>query len=112
MLPERQVSSEEACPVSEELLGTLYRSSQHGLSALVSSVGPETRAILALYCYRRAHLQDIGLSIAATCEEVDLSSLGRGGAVLFSRSREIPHKSILNYHQARRMVTLFTGPLR
>ena len=112
MLPERQVSSEEACPVSEELLGTLYRSSQHGLSALVSSVGPEIRAVLALYCYRRAHLQDIGLSIAATCEEADLLSLGRGGAVLFSRSREIPEKSIVNYHQARRMVTLFTGPLR
>lgn len=112
MLTERQVPSEEACPVSDELLGALYRSSQHGLSELVSSVGPETRAMLAMYCYRRAHLQNIGLAIAATCEEDDLSWLGAAGTVLFSRSREAPLKSIASYHEARRSVTLATGPLQ
>jgi hypothetical protein len=112
MLPERQVLSEETCPVSEELLGALYRSSQHGLSELVTSVGPETRAMLALYCYRRAHLQNIGLAIAATCEEGDLDLLGAAGAVLFSRSREAPPKLIATHHEARRTITLATGSLQ
>jgi hypothetical protein len=112
MQPDSHVPSEETCPVSDEMLGALYRSSQHGLSELVASVGPETRATLALYCYRRAHLQSIGLAIAATCEEADLAWLGAAGAVLFSRSREAPLKSIVPYHGARRNVTLATGPLQ
>jgi hypothetical protein len=105
-------SHEEACPVSDELLGALYRSSQHGLSELVTSVGPETRATLALYCYRRAHLQSIGLAIAATCEEADLAWLGAAGTVLFARSREAPVKSVPPYQGARRSVTLASGPLQ
>jgi len=112
MLTERHLPSEEACPVSEELLGALYRSSPHGLSELVQSVGAETRALLAMYCYRRAHLQTVGLAIAATCEEVDLAWLGTAGAFLFSQSRQVPHKPITNYHDARRTVTLAEGPLR
>ena len=112
MLTTRSVPSEEACPVSEELLGALYRSNQHGLSELVANVGPQTRAMLALYCYRRAHLQNIGLAIAATCEEDDLAWLGAAGSVLFSRSREAPLKSIASYHEARRSVTLASGPVQ
>jgi len=112
MLPEFHLPSEEECPVGEELLSALYRSSPHGLSELVTNVGPETRAILALYCYRRAHLQNIGLAIAATCKEPELAWLGTAGAFLFSRSREAPHKSIANYHEARRKVTLPGGFLQ
>ena len=112
MQTELQVASEEACPVSDELLGTLYRSREDGLSELITSVGAETRAVLAMYCYRRAHLQSIGLAIAAACEEADLVWLGAAGAFLFSRSREAPLKSIATYNAARRMVTLATGPLQ
>jgi hypothetical protein len=68
--------------------------------------------MLALYCYRRAHLQSIGLAIAATCEEADLAWLGAAGTVLFSRSREAPVKAIAIYNAARRTVTLATGPLQ
>ena len=100
---------EEACPISEELLGDLYRSNPHGLPALVNSVGPQTRAMLALYCYRRAHFQTIGLSIAATCDEVDLAALGSAGALLYSRSREAPLEPSVNYQMSRRRVTLARG---
>jgi hypothetical protein len=103
-----QMFSEDVCPVSDELLGALYRSSQHGLSELVTSVGSETRALLALYCYRRAHLQDIGIAIAATCSEADLAWLGGAGAALLSRSRNAPPKSALG-RGWRRAVTL-AGP--
>jgi hypothetical protein len=109
---EIQVTSEEACPVSDELLGTLYRSSQHGLHALVTGLSAETRAMLALYCYRRAHLQSIGLAIAATCEEADLIWHGVAGEVLFSRSRETPLTSTFSLGAARRTVTLAAESLQ
>src|SRR5271169_2053241 len=107
-----QVLSEETCPISEEQLGTPYRASQLGLSELVSSVGSEARALLALYCYRRAHLQNIGLAIATTCSEADLDRLGASGALLFSRSRDTSFKSVATHHRARRTVTLATGSLQ
>jgi len=37
---------------------------------------PRTRAMLAVYCYRRAHLASIGLAIAASCDEDDLAEHG------------------------------------
>ena len=47
--------------------------------------------MLALFCYRRSHLEIAGLAIAATCEEPDLLLAGGAlGAALFARSR--------NYH--------------
>ena len=56
---------DDDCPVSENLIGQLYRAKAHGLNQLVETVPAKTRALLALYCYRRTHLQSIGLAIAA-----------------------------------------------
>ena len=75
--------------------GEMYRASAHGLNELITSVSPTARALLAVYCYRRAHLTSIGLAIAATCERDDLTSLGgNAGAALFERSREFPQSSL------------------
>jgi hypothetical protein len=77
MLPEHRVLLEdEPCPVTDQMLGELYRASAHGLNELIATVSPTARALLAVYCYRRAHLASIGLAIAATCEKDDLTSLG------------------------------------
>ena len=46
--------NEETCPVPESVLGQLYRASPHGLDALIEMVPAQTRAMLAVYCYRRA----------------------------------------------------------
>jgi len=71
------------------MLGTLYRSSEHGLAALIESVPPSTRAMLALFCYRRSHLQSLALTIAASCEQRDLVHWGAGlGSVLFAKARQ------------------------
>src|SRR5271170_2981395 len=88
MLPEHHVvPNEESCPVGDQMLGELYRASAHGLIELIATVSPEARALLAIYCYRRAHLASIGLAIAATCEKDDLSIAGgNAGAMLFERS--------------------------
>jgi hypothetical protein len=115
MLPEHRVLlGDEPCPVPDEILGEMYRASAHGLDQLIATVSPTARALLALYCYRRAHLASIGLTIAATCDKDDLSSFGgNAGAVLFERSREAPQSSSPDTHSSRRRrITLAEGPLR
>src|ERR1039457_2472207 len=63
-----------------------YRASAHGLNELIATVSPTARVLLAVYCYRRAHLASIGLAIAATCDKDDLADWGgNAGAVLFKR---------------------------
>jgi hypothetical protein len=47
-------------PVSDRVLGRLYRASPEGLAVLVKTVPPQTRAALAVYCLHREHLSSIG----------------------------------------------------
>ena len=94
MLPEQRVE-DEPCPVTDQMLGEIYRASAHGLNELIATVPSTARALLAVFCYRRAHLASIGLAIAATCEEDDLTSLGgNAGAMLFERSRKAPQSRL------------------
>jgi hypothetical protein len=58
--------------VPEELIGRLHRATETTLLDLMEKFTPQERANLAMFCYRKAHLRRIGLSIAATC---DLPSL-------------------------------------
>ena len=81
------LAQEEDCPVPEHLLGQLYRAKAHGLDELVATVPAKTRAMLALYCYRRVHLQSIGLAVAASCEEYDLEELVAALVGFCSRKR-------------------------
>lgn len=106
-------SDGDPCPVSDEMLGELYRASKDGLPALIATVSPEIRAALASYCYRRGHLQGVGLAIASTCDERDLVRWGgTAGAALFARSREVAAQPIASHYVARRTVTLASGPLK
>jgi hypothetical protein len=68
-------------PVSDSILGRLYRASPEGLAVLVKTVPPQTRAALAVYCLHRENLSSIGLAIAASCERHELLCQG-GSAVL------------------------------
>jgi hypothetical protein len=114
MLAGQYMPDDDVCPVHDELLGELYGASKLGLPALVATVPPSTRAMLALFCYHRSHLHSMGLAIAASCDEDDLVRLGgRVGATLFTRSQEAPRPPPLASHSAnRRKITLATGPLR
>ena len=104
----------DPCPVTDDMLGELYRSSKGGLAELIATVSPDVRAALALYCYRRGHLKGIGLTIASTCELYDLETLGgTAGAALFARSREVePVAPIASHYVARQKITLASGSLR
>jgi hypothetical protein len=115
MPPEHRVLPEDApCPVSDQTLGEMYRASAHGLNVLIGAISATERVLLALYCYRRAHLASIGLAIAATCEKDDLTSLGgNAGASLFERSRGTRYSPTTAFRaHGRRKITLSTGSLR
>jgi hypothetical protein len=84
------VSAEERCPVSKALLGRLSSCSAPGLPALLEEVPPERRAALALYCYRRARLQRLGIDIGGTCAEHDLWwAGGKVGMELSCKAKQV-----------------------
>jgi hypothetical protein len=99
------------CPVRDELLGEMYRASEHGLPQLVESVSSDVRAMLALFCYRRSHLHSLAISIAASCSERELIQAGgRVGSTLYALSRE-PTARAAPSSSGRKPITLSTKPL-
>jgi hypothetical protein len=107
-------SDSDPCPVTDDMLGELYRANKNGLAELIETVSPDVRAALALYCYRRGHLKGIGLAIASTCELYHLEiSGGTAGAALFARARETtPAAPVASQYMARQKITLASGSLR
>jgi hypothetical protein len=101
--------NEEACPVSEDLFGELYRANPHGLAALIETVPAAVRALLADYCYRRSHLASLGLAIAVSCDRDDLLAAGSNGAALYQRSRTPDEEPPLSHYERRRKITLPTS---
>lgn len=114
MISSRDAYDSDTCPVRDELLGEMYRASEHGLPILVESVSPQVRAMLALFCYRRSHLHSLALSIATSCTERDLVSIGgRVGSTLYALSREAPASRAApsTSYGGRKPITLSTKPL-
>jgi hypothetical protein len=114
MFSSRDAYDSDSCPVRDELLGEMYRASEHGLPMLVESVSPQVRAMLALFCYRRSHLYALSLSIASSCSERDLVHLGgRVGSTLYALSREAPtsRAAPATSYGGRKPITLSTKPL-
>lgn len=106
--------TQDDLPISDELFADVVNLDQARLFALTAKMSRERRALLAMYCYRRSHISEIGLAIAATCDEDDLTfTCGRAGTDLFSKSRERP-QPVVNPAQPnyRRTITLFRGHLR
>jgi hypothetical protein len=112
MLPLPDVLAGDECPCSSTLIGTLYKATPEQHHALIASIPTDVRAVLALYCYRRAHLQAIGLAIAATCDESDLRFHGQSaGSALFRRARQNHQEPVPSSFQVRKTVTLSLGAL-
>jgi hypothetical protein len=114
MFPDpHRVLGDESCPVSDQLLGELYRANLRAIDQLTATMDRVGRAALAMYCYRRAHLASVGIAIAATCEEDDLGRFGgQAGELLFARSREAPQPPRPHPHFANRpKITLASGAL-
>jgi hypothetical protein len=54
--------------VSDDLVGRLYRASQNAVLGIAAELPPRDRAALAAFCYARAHLHGVGLTIATVCD--------------------------------------------
>jgi|SRR4051812_13657412 len=80
--------SEADCPVSLDLLGRLYRADPACVAEMLCDVSEDRRARLAMFCYHRAHLRQLGLTIAASCDAARLAQLaGTMGQVLAQQCR-------------------------
>jgi hypothetical protein len=113
MFSSREAFDNDFCPVRDELLGEMYRASEHGLARLVESVSSDVRAMLALFCYRRSHLHSLALLIATSCSERELVQFGgRVGSALYALSREPAARSApASSFGNRKPITLSTKPL-
>jgi hypothetical protein len=112
MFSGRDAYDSDSCPVRDELLGELYRTSASGLPRLVETVSPDVRAMLALFCYRRSHLHSLALAVAASCTERDLVQFGgRVGATLFALARQTTAARAPAPTGGRKPITLSTKPL-
>ena len=74
--------------ISDELVGRLYRSSEQAILEIAAGISPRDRASLAMFCYGKAHLHGIGLTIASTCELATLVQvMGNAvGQIIFDQS--------------------------
>jgi hypothetical protein len=74
-----------------DALSRLYGAATQSISEIVGGLSASERARLAVFCYGRAHLNSIGLAIAATCDLDHLiaaSSSATAGHTLFVQSRD------------------------
>lgn len=62
----------ETCPVPEDLLKRLLDATLNVVTDVGSQLPDHQRAALAVYCYRRSHLRQLGLSLAALCSRTAL----------------------------------------
>jgi hypothetical protein len=108
----RDFRQDPNCPVPLEMLGRLYRASEAVVHAATAELSDRRRAELALFCYARNHLRELGLAIARTCDENTLALAGgRAGAVLFAQARTIspPEFGIVRAASEKPKISL--GPL-
>ena len=90
-------------------LSRLHGATADQVSEIASKLGARERAALAVFCYSRAHLNSIGLALAAQCS-VDHLSAAAGSSVagrtLYAQSRELPPVLPVSH---RRSITLATS---
>ena len=82
--------NEDYCPVSDDVFGRLRQASPPDAVGIARSLPSSQRAQLAVFCYRRRHLHELGLMIASTCErsELAIAAPGAPGMIIFDQSRD------------------------
>jgi hypothetical protein len=77
----------------DEVIGRLHECPTRSIDGLVSNMPEDHRGNLAVFCYSRAHLHEVTLAIAATCNvDALVHAGGRPGNFLFEQSRQRPKK--------------------
>lgn len=83
----------EGCLIPADVIDRLYQAEEQDIPELVAGLNRVQRARLAVFCYNRAHLHEIGLVIAAQCDLPALlqaTASAMAGHTLFNQSRERP----------------------
>jgi hypothetical protein len=77
------------CPISEDKLGRIYRAHADAIPDLVTGIPEHTRARLAAFLYARTHTRELGIRIAATCDQATLHHVaGELGKAIHRQSRQ------------------------
>ena len=81
--------SEANCPIPVDMLGQLYRAEPVKALDIVEDLPESQRIELALFCYGRAHLRPLAMSIAGTCDATKLvRNAGNVGEALAIQCRQ------------------------
>jgi hypothetical protein len=89
-------------------LHRLYGAAVSQVDEIVSELQESDRAAIAVFCNARAHMNAIGLAIAAKCSLNQLAAAAGStvaGTQLFEQARQLPHASRRS-NWARRPITL------
>jgi hypothetical protein len=88
----RSIHSEDieaGCPVPLDTLVRIYRAEAEALPSLVAGIPERTRARLAAFLYGRSHTHELGLKVAAACDESVLKREEGGlGEAIYTQSRQ------------------------
>ena len=93
----------------EAMLARLLRAKDHDIAAIVGEMPERHRAELAVFCYSRAHLHQIGFAIAAVCELqalIQASPSNAAGHLLYEQSRARPKQEERSTGGTRSRITL------
>src|SRR5262245_33339081 len=94
----------------EAVLARLLQAKAQDIVEIVAPLPERQRAQLAVFCYSRAHLHDIGLAVGATCELpalVNASPSTAAGTALYELSRsERPRETERVVSSSRSRITL------
>ena len=93
-------------------LARLYRAAANTAADAVATLSASERAKLAVYCYGRAHLNTVGLAIAAQCDLDQLIAASQSpaaGRALFAQSRDATMQTEKPAYGRRATITLATS---
>ncbi|WP_417666657.1 hypothetical protein [Roseibium sp.] len=80
----------EACPVPESVFARLLQASLSAAAEIAPTLPEEQRSRLAVYCYRRAHLRRLGLTLAAACSKRSLvEEAGHAGELIHFQAQNL-----------------------
>ena len=94
----------------DEVIGRLHECPTRSIDGLVSNLPEDHRGNLAVFCYSRAHLHEVALAIAATCNlDALVHAGGKPGNFLFEQSRQRPKTVQFDQGARRAKITLATN---
>ena len=91
--PTSGAEPEIDCPVTLEVLGSVYRADEYDLPLILAEIPALKRAQLATYLYGKSHMHQLGLKVARACDREDLIRVaGEIGSVIHGQAHLKPGK--------------------